>query len=58
MNIAQGFSNKVTVKGGMRKSETIVRGGMINFAGGREVVSWVDANLRRSAFDHSNLFQG
>ena len=25
---------------------------MRNFA-----VSWVDANLRRSAFDHSNLFQ-
>ena len=41
----------------MRKSGIIVRGGMISFAGGKGVVSWVDGNLRRSAFDHSKLFQ-
>ena len=42
----------------MRNSEIIVRGGMRSFAGGMGIVSWVDGNLKRSAFDHSNLFQG
>ena len=31
---------------------------MINFAGGKVIVSLVDGNLRRAAFDHLNLFQG
>ena len=30
-------------------------GGMRNFAGGRRIILWVDGNLRRSIFDHSNL---
>ena len=30
---------------------------MRNFAGGRRIVLWVDGNLRRSIFDHSNLNQ-
>ena len=30
----KGFSVSITVRGGMRKSENIVRGGMISFAGG------------------------
>ena len=30
---------------------------MINFAGARGIDSRVDGNLRRSAFDHLNLFQ-
>ena len=42
----------------MRKSEIIVKEGMINFAGGRGTVSWLDGSLRRIAFEHSNLFQG
>ena len=57
MKIVHRFSNSVTARGGMRKSGIIVRGGMISFAGGKGVVSWVDGNLRRSAFDHSKLFQ-
>ena len=44
----QGFLNSVTVRGG---------GGMINFAGKRGIVLWVDVNLRRGVFDHSNHFQ-
>ena len=56
MKIVPGFSNSVTVRSGMRKSEITVRGGMRNF-GGRGIVSWVDGNLVRSAFDHLNLFQ-
>ena len=56
MKVVQGFSSSVTVRGGMRKSEIIVRGGMINFSGRREVLSWIDGNLRRIAFEHSNLF--
>ena len=43
----QGFSNSVIVRGGE---------GMRNFTGGREIVLWVDENLRRSVFDYSNLF--
>ena len=54
----KSFSVSITVRGGMRKSENIVKGGMISFAGGRGIASWVDANLRRRAFDHSNLLQG
>ena len=53
MKIVHRFSNSVTVRGGMGKSGIIVRGGMIIFAGEREIVSWVDGNLRRSA----KLFQ-
>ena len=34
LKIVQGFFYIVTVRGGMRKSEIIVRGGMINFVGG------------------------
>ena len=45
---AQGFSNSVTVRGG---------GEMINFAGGKGIVLWVDENLKRSVSNHSNLFQ-
>ena len=57
MKIVQGFSNSVTVRDGMKKSEITVRRGMINLAGGRGIVSQVDGNLRRSAFDHSNFFE-
>ena len=32
MKIVQGFSNSVTARSGMRKSEIIVWGGMIKFA--------------------------
>ena len=32
MKFVQGFSNSVTVRSGMRKSEIIVCGGIINFA--------------------------
>ena len=39
----------------MRKSEIIVKEGMINFAGGRGLF---DGNLKRIAFEHSNIFQG
>ena len=56
MKIVQGFPNSVTVRDGMKKSEIIVRTGMINLAGGRGIASQVDGNLRRSAFDHSNFF--
>ena len=44
----QGFPNNITVGGG---------GGMKNFAGGRGIVLWVNGNLRKSALEHSNLFQ-
>ena len=57
MKIVEGFSNSVTVRGGIRKPEITVRRGMINFAGPRGIDSRVDGNLRRSAFDHLNLFQ-
>ena len=57
MKTVQGFTNSVTVKGGMRKAKITVMGCMEKFAAGGRLVLWVNGNLRMGAFDLSNLFE-